>query len=318
MMQQRSISLDIFKVFLSILIIAVHIQPLFETRNLLEWQIGAGLARIPVPCFFIINGYFLSRKITDAKTVKKYLVHLFIIYITWSLFYLYFYYPNTGISNIVLNLVMGYHHLWYLPALFLGVILLFFLRKVFKKDLYLLIFVSCLFLVAHLDDVSQIIPHFILGDKASFFSIYTYRNGLFMGLPFITFGYLISKWHAQKYFKSWHLMIIVVISLTTLLIESYYGFENRISRDLYFSILFLCPALIMLILKYPYSVNKSIFTEYLGYLPNGIYYIHVFFIFKLYSVNNNIYNIPAVFLSSALATIVLTFINRRLPVKIFL
>lgn len=316
---KRSISLDIFKIILCILIIAVHIQPLFETRNLLEWQIGAGLARLPVPCFFIINGFFLASRIRDWNAVKKYVSHLLVVYIVWSLFYLYFYYEGNSIKTIVTNLIMGYHHLWYLPALLWGVLLLYLARKYINKDLHLLVFVLTLYIIGHIDETSQILPNLFLGmgcKQTLIPEIYTYRNGLFMALPYITIGYLIKKWDAHKLFKSWQLLALSVISICTLLIESYSGFSTRELHDLNLSALIFGPAMIMLLTKHPLAVNKATWNEYLGYIPNGVYYVHAFFIFKFYSVDNNIYNIPIVFVSSVLATLVLTFVNKR--IKIFL
>lgn len=316
---KRSLSLDLFKVVLSIIIIAVHIQPLFETRNLLEWQIGAGLARLPVPCFFLINAYFLAPRIEDWQIVKKYLKHLLVIYGVWSAFYFYFYYQASSLKDIVFNLVMGYHHLWYLPALLWGVLILYFARKYIKKDIHLILLVGMLYLVGHVDEVAQVIPNLLLaqGDEQTLVpAIYTYRNGIFMAFPFLTIGYLLRKWKAQEYFKSWQLLTIVVVSLCTLMIESYVGFASRELHNLNLSALLFAPAMLLFFIKNPLLVDKATWNEYLGYIPNGVYYIHVFFIFKFYSVNNNIYNIPIVFVSSVLATIVLTFVNKR--IKIFL
>lgn len=316
---KRSISLDLFKIVLSIIIIAVHIQPLFETRNLLEWQIGAGLARLPVPCFFIINAYFLASKIRDWTAVKKYLSHLLVIYLVWSAFYFYFYYEASSLKTIFFNIVMGYHHLWYLPALLWGVLILYFARKYIKNDWQLFVLAVLLYLVGHVDEVSQVIPNLLLAQGAEqtvIPEIYTYRNGLFMTFPFLAIGYFMKKFNLHEFFKSWQLLAIAGVALCTLMIESYTGFATRELHDLNLSALLFGPAMILFFVKHPLLVNKSTWTEYLGYIPNGVYYIHVFFIFKFYSVDNNIYNIPIVFVSSVLATVVLTFVNKR--IKIFL
>lgn len=82
----RNITLDYFKMFLCILIITIHIPPLFseQLNEIYGWFIYNGIARTAVPIFFIINGYFLHNKIHRWEIVKKYLSKLTIIYISFG------------------------------------------------------------------------------------------------------------------------------------------------------------------------------------------------------------------------------------------
>ena len=80
---QRNITLDYYKIALSILVISIHIQSLFSVDSLLGWFISNGIARIAVPSFFLISGYYLYDKMGDRMVVKKYLLHLLVIYIVW-------------------------------------------------------------------------------------------------------------------------------------------------------------------------------------------------------------------------------------------
>lgn len=316
---KRSLSLDLFKIVLCIIIIAIHLQPLFETRNLLEWYIGAGVGRLTIPCFLLINAYFLASRIDDWLAVKKYLKHLLTVYAVWSAFYFYFYYQAEPLKQIILNIVMGYHHLWYVSALIWGVLILYISKKYIKSDLQLLVFALLLYLVGSVDEMSQIIPNMLLakGEQQTLIpSFYFYRNGLFLAFPILTIGYLLKKWKVDTLFRSWQLLAIASISLISMLFIAYDGFPVRELHDLNFPALFFAPAMLLLFIKHPLFVEKATWNEYLGYIPNGVYYIHVFFIYKFYSVDNNIYNIPIVFVTSVLATIVLTFVNKR--IKIFL
>lgn len=94
---ERNPALDYFKILLSILVITIHIYPLFDKLSFSSWAISGGIARIAVPCFFVFSGYFIASKIDDPKATFKYLKHLLIIYVVWAL--IYFPYHETYLSN---------------------------------------------------------------------------------------------------------------------------------------------------------------------------------------------------------------------------
>ena len=301
---KRSLSLDIFKLFLSFFVVAAHLQPLFEVDALEGWLVTNGISRVLVPCFFMINGYFLASRIDDWQAVKNYLLQLLKVYAVWSLFYLYFYYEGMGIVTIIGRLAMGYHHLWYLPALLSGVLILFVLRKFVKQDVHILVLILILYLIGHVLDPTRAMAHY-------------YRNGLFIGFPFIAFGYFIRKYNVKDMFRSWQLIAIIAITFATLMLEAYiYYIEGMKVTDMYLSALLLCPAGVLICLKHPLMVRKSAVVEYFSDLPTGIYYLHLFFIYKMYSPTYNIYTLPWIFLVTALAVIPIIFINRR--IRIFL
>lgn len=301
---KRSLSLDIFKIILSFFVVAAHLQPLLAVDALEGWLVTNGISRVLVPCFFMINGFFLASRIDDWSAVKKYLLQLIKVYAVWSLFYLYFYYEGTGIITILGRLLMGYHHLWYLPALLSGVLILILVRKVLKNDAQVFVFILMIYLIGHLLDPSRAMAHY-------------YRNGFFIGFPFIAFGYFIRKYNIKDLFKGWQLIVLILVSFTTLMYEAYiYYIEGMKVTDMYLSALLLCPACILLCLKYPLMVKKTTLVEYFSDLPTGIYYLHLFFVYKMYSTTYNIYNLPSIFLVTALAVIPIIFINRK--VKIFL
>lgn len=305
-MQQRSLSLDILKIILSFFVVVGHLQPLFGGDILEGWLISNGLCRVLVPCFFMISGFFIYSKIDDMKAVGKYLFQLATVYLVWSFFYLYFYYDGTGLYTILGRFIFGYFHLWYLPALFSGLIFLIIARKLIKSDTFIIALILLIYLTGHVLDPTRTMAHY-------------FRNGLFIGFPFIAFGYYIRKYNLKELLTSNQLIFIMIASFLTLMLETtlYYNDGMKFS-DMYLSALILCPATILFCLKHPFKVNNSIYVEYFSDLPSGIYYFHLFFVFKMYSVNYNIYNAPVIFITAALATIPLIFINRRLPIRLFL
>lgn len=295
---QRSISLDILKILLCVMVISAHLYPLFEKDSIAGWFIVNGYTRILVPCFLIINGYFLVNKIEDKKAVSKYLTHLLLVYIVWSTFYSYSYITWESKLNIAIFWLTGYHHLWYLPALLVGVVILYFFKRWNIKDRYLLIIAVILYPIGHQINLAK------LSEPLS-------RNGLFYGYTFITIGYLIKKYNVASYFKTWHLVLSLIVAFLLVTLEASIYYDLDLEMNLFLSSFILAPSAIMLCLIHPLYVNKSTFTEYLSYIPTGVYYVHLFYVYKFYSVDYNIYNLPIIFLVSVLTVIPLVFINKR-------
>ena len=135
-MKSRNFSLDLLKIILSIFIILLH------CRFFIEYNLGAsylateGLFRIAVPLFFLINGYFFYYTIKH-KGLKKWLIRVISLYIIWMLLYspLWF---SLHIKSIINNIIIGYHHLWYIKALCLCGVVLFFIRKMNKRYILIL------------------------------------------------------------------------------------------------------------------------------------------------------------------------------------
>lgn len=296
---KRSLSLDFFKIILSFLIVIVHLYPLFapdEFRSVI-WIVS--YCRIPVPCFFIINGYFLFGRIDNFKGVAKYILQLTIVYLVWSTFYAYFYYQHVPITTIVSRYIIGYFHLWYLPALLIAVVLLAMLHKFIKQDKPIFVILITLFVGACLFDPFST-------------EVYYSRNGIFFGLPFVALGYYLKKYNIKDRFKIWQLALIAIVGLVVISVESMTRFENNGKvTDMLLSTLLICPALVLLVLKKPLFINKSKFTDYFGELSTGIYFIHLFFVFKLSALTYNIYTLPGIFLLSILTTIPIVYINKR-------
>lgn len=299
---KRSLSLDFLKIFLSFFVVVGHLYPLFEAGELRSHIWTGGFCRALVPCFFMINGYFLFSKLDNLTAIRKYITQLVLVYLVWSTFYASFYYEHVPLTTIIGRYLFGYYQLWYLPSLMLAVPLLMALRKWVKNDLYILLFILIIYIVGHTLDPYRPMAHY-------------FRNGFFIGLPFVTLGYFIRKYNVKEWFKTWHLVLLIILGIASLGIESAtYFYDGAKFSDMYLSALFLCPAAILLALKKPLLVDRSTLTDYVGEISTGVYYIHLFFVFKLYAVNYNIYTLPGIFIISVLVTIPLIYINKRVKI----
>lgn len=295
---ERNLNIDIFRLFLSLLIITPHIQPLFEEDSLMGWLISNGIARIAVPCFFLISGYFMHQKFSDKVLLRKYLLHLLIIYIVWSLIYLPTYYNTVEPRSLITFTLMGYYHLWFLPALIVGVILLYASQRVIQKDNFILVIAIILYLSGFLIE-SLNFPYRI------------FYNGIFFGFPFIVFGYYLKK--NEKSIKQDYIYILLMISLLFLFVESYLGYRSDFYRNIFLSLSILCPVLFLLILRLkPRRYNNN----YIGAIASGIYLVHILVITQIFPLAEtyNIYKLPLIILVSMILSIFTTLINKRLNI----
>lgn len=299
---ERNLKLDYFKIILSLLVITVHSQPLFDEGSLTGWLISNGIARIAVPCFFIISGYYIHRKLEDIKHLKRYLLHLLVVYITWSLIYFPVYYSSIEPRSLITFALMGYYHLWFLPALILAIILLALGRKFLKEDKLILYSGIILFLIGYLMENSN-------------FPYRTFCNGLFFGYPLVSLGYFIYRKNITFKIKNQLLYPILVISTLFLLLESFLGYKEEVYHNLFISFYFISPALVIWALN---SNIKSKANTYVSQLAAGIYYIHIFVLTLIIPLTEtfNINKLPYIAFISILLAIFITFVNKR--IKIFL
>lgn len=298
----RNVTLDFFGFLLIILFITAHLQPLLGENDVTGWLISNGIARITLPFLFIINGYYLLPKLINSHRIKRYILHLVVVYMVWTLIYLPIYIQKIDILSFISILILGYYHLWFLSALIIGLLILWGIKRVIKNNKIILVIAIIIYVIGYI----------ILSLE------YDYRivqNGLFIGFPFITIGYFIRKNDIINKAENTPLIIIFTLSIITLLLESYTGFKFSLYRDIYLSLLFSCSTLFILIMKHSfYTLNK----KYLGELSAGVYLVHIFIIFYLVPNGdiNYIYKYPFVILGSIILSMTIVFINRY--VKVFL
>ncbi len=198
-MATRSASLDVLKLVLALLVVALHIFPVSKMTGLsglISYEMASGITRIAVPTFFIVSGYLLRNKLEDKNYLKKYCKRILLLYVVWQLIYLpdllYHYHINWfSTKALIYKLIYGYWHLWYLLASIVGVVLLYFTRnwKVATK----LALVFGLFVIGYLLQLTYKLNVF---KEFSFFAniyegIGTSRNAVFFCVSFFIVRFVI-------------------------------------------------------------------------------------------------------------------------------
>lgn len=241
-MASRNPGIDVLKLGLAFLIVALHIFPVSGMKGfqgLISYEIANGITRIAVPTFFIISGYFLRNKLEDKMYLLKYAKRILILYLVWQLIYL----PDLirfcrlgrfTTSDAILKLIFGYWHLWYLLATVGAVALLYCFRTISVRNKFVLL--SSLFLLGYFYQLFY--KTGILNDFPASKLVYdgmgTTRNFLFMGYPFLLLGTLYEHWKetvSKIRFLLWPFVAF-------LLLESYGYYTLKIGAlDFYIMIL---------------------------------------------------------------------------------
>lgn len=299
---KRNVTLDYYKLFLSFWIVVIHMGPMFNSE-ILSWFTSESIARIAVPSFFLINGFYFANKVNKMKDIIKYLMHLLIIYIVWAAIYLKYYISADAFTFYCFN---GFFHLWYVPALIVGIIMLVLLKKIVRKDLIILIIGILLYIIGY-----------VMEFEATF--LYEVRNGIYFGFPLIAIGYYCRTMDIANKIKTSYIIIALIIGILALFAESYliYTISTK-GRDLYLSSLIVAPTAIMLTIKYPKYKKGELYTTYLAHLGSAIYFCHFLVIkeFTIFEDKEAIYRFPFILLLTVILSIIIIAVNKR--IKIFL
>lgn len=282
----RNAAVDLLKVFLSFMVVGIHAEFLQEYAPQTSYLLVNGLFKIAVPIFFIINGYYLYRVLCKDRSgvaaIFKWTKRILILYLTWSLLYLYFYWPHdlTPIRTLLRlgwTLFTGYFHLWYLVGMIGAGLLMYAIRNIddrYKIGLMVLLYGIGVFMqyagVYHLFDDPRI---------DTIFNTYVfYRNFLFYAFPMFIIGYLLAKYRYHERLSMTTLFTLFAIGSALLLFEAVtnllvVGAENR-DINMLFSVMLFAPALLMLALRSTWTTTSRNLSELSFY----IYFIHPFFL----------------------------------------
>jgi len=261
----RNLSIDVLKIILAFFVVFLHMNFLKETYPILSYILVNGLFRIAVPVFLVITGFYFFH-IDSAKKLKKWLFRTFLLYAIWMLIYVSYWKDN---DEILLTIVFGYHHLWYLIGTFFSGFLLYFLRN--QSSRLLLTLAIFLFLFGYVVQVSGNL-HYLNTESDSLLNDYLlYRNFLFVCFPFLTIGFLINK-HQIDISTYNNSSLLVILSILGVIAEAFfnYNYISSESTDILFSLIFASPLLFL----YCQKIYIKTTSKVLASLSTAIYVVH--------------------------------------------
>ncbi|WP_304683422.1 acyltransferase family protein [Ileibacterium valens] len=249
-------AVDIAKYVSALLVVAIHTYPFLEISETFNTLFIAIVCRLAVPFFFVSSGYFLFRKLNGTKKqnlnrLKKYLWRLISLYLVWTVIYIPYTiwnYMSEGFSLISLAgwirdffLNGSYYHLWFLPALITGTLIVYLIGE--KKRISKVVFISMiLYFIGYLINVYapiwQSLPYVSIVYGFFTKTLVTARDGFFFAPIFIALGANMAKMPRPKLKAS---CVGFAASFLLLIIEVMTYYSLGILQDLSCMFLSLVP-----------------------------------------------------------------------------
>lgn len=200
--------LDWFRIVSAVLVITIHTSPLLSFGEFPDFLLTRIIARVAVPFFLMVSGFFLLPEVQgengDSKRLYRQIGHLAKLYLIAIVLYLPimiysgYFKDDFSIGNLIKDIVINgtFYHLWYLPAAITGLFIVGLLLR-YCKDWTVFIISFVLYLFGLLGDsyygVVAMVPWLQkLYDGIFSISEYT-RNGLFFVPLFLMLGYYLGK-----------------------------------------------------------------------------------------------------------------------------
>lgn len=328
-MKSKKIGMDKFRIIVAILIIAIHTFPLSSINETADFIFTHCLCRIGVPFFLMITGFFvLPKAMEDKKKLVSYSFKIIKIYIICMILYL----PiniyagqlqNVTIIEILKNIFINgtLYHLWYFPALILGIWITYFLIKNLKTKV-VAICVLLLYVIGIFGD-----SYFGISEKFTItsnlykgiFAISDYtRNGLFYVPIFLSLGYSFSK--IKLKINQRNNLIFIVISLILMILEGLILHHFNLQRhdSMYFMLIPVMFFIFNMLLQVNEENNKKLRS-----IATIIYIIHPMFIVLIRGVakvihlenlmiENSIIHYILVVISSVIFSFIFTTIKEKI------
>lgn len=268
--KKNYIGLDIFRPVAALLVVAIHTSPLVCISAGADFFLTRVIARLAVPFFFMVTGQFILSDYMNGTTreltaVWKYIRKISFLYGISILLYIPLgiyagYYEKMSLTAALQMLIFDgtFYHLWYFPALILGIWLLCLLRRFCSMHTCNVVAVI-LYLLGLLGDSYWGLISNLAGISTAYefgFRIFNYtRNGIFLAPLFLLMG----TWFHSKTDTDKRLFDIIGL-ITALLFMTIEGFTLRhfdIPRhDSMYLTLPLCMFfLYRLLLSYPFRYS---------------------------------------------------------------
>lgn len=204
--RKQSSLINICKLICAFMVITIHTGALSVFSDTADFVLTSIIDRVAVPFFIMVTGYYVIPKALKHgnAVIGKYILKIFIVYLAATVLYIpiniyaHNYSDIKGIGGILKMFIMDgtYFHLWYFPAIIIGVFIGYVLIK--KTDILVAIIVSVVLYIIGLggDSYYGIVSN--LKHVKKFYDFifkctdYT-RNGFFYVPIFVVLGYIIYK-----------------------------------------------------------------------------------------------------------------------------
>ena len=269
-------NLDVAKFICALLVVVIHTDPLADVAKEMNFFLVNILARVAVPLFFVMSGFFLfgpmeyeNGRLTPCATnidrIVRYWKKIAVLYGGWSLVYLLFIkipmWYATGwwglrvIKDAVVSiLLVGTHyHMWYLLAVLYAVPLLFVLHRWLSRKPLLLI-AALLWLCECL----RYSYAWLGADRMSSFLWISQRmpivfDAAFRALPLMLFGANVARSEEHQRSKTLGILALLGFALCT---AEVYALRSLTRNGQNFSYLIFTPFMAISLLRFMCALKQ--------------------------------------------------------------
>lgn len=316
MKKQKTINMDICRLLAAFMIVAIHVYPFENISPQLDYFFTRVIFRIAVPFFLMLTGYFLIPKmLKDKQMLIKYTKKIVKLYLISMLIYLPIniymgYFQQFNLFNFIKDILFDgtFYHLWYFPALLLGLWLNYI---IFTKGKQKIIFplILLLFLIGLLGDsyygfISKISVLRSFYDCLFYFFDYT-RNGFFYTPIFLYIGYAIYS--TDRILSAKKKIFLLLVNLILMGIEGMLLYQFKIPRhtSMYFFLIPTAYFLFSFLREREWKRNKKVchMATWL-YILHPLFIVFIRFLFKHFHLQMIIENSLIYYFIVILSTLV--------------
>lgn len=211
--------LDVLRIICAVLVVTIHFAPFgpWESVQSLNYRFVQYFSRDAVPLFFMMSSFFFFKRVIndgriDMRESMTKCFSYFKQYLLWTVIYLFMIIKNythgrETIAELIRDFFFcgSYFHLWFMPALITGLIVVSCLYKwglSSKKIFVISIFLYMIGLLGQsyyglLSGVRENVSWFASLSEIYFKIFTTTRNGLFEATLFVSLGLLLSEQKAE-------------------------------------------------------------------------------------------------------------------------
>lgn len=297
--------LDVAKFISALFVIAVHCAPFIQVSESLNFVYVQIFARLAVPFFFLVSGFLFFRKIDpekgrkdegNIKEYKHYIKRILRIYIVWSILYVPLLMINWMQGGFTISTILRfvrdilwngtYYHLWFLPALMVGVSIVYIAYTSLQKRFMLWICLG-LYLLGMLGNVYGVILHDVAG-IGSILSAYeavfiTTRNGVFFAPIFLALGIYVNDFIKPSFKKP--AFYAFLLSFGLYIGEAFWLKSIWVMHDLTSMYAMLVPCIFFLFITViQWNLKPSLVYHKLRKMSLLIYVGHIYFVFLFLNI----------------------------------
>lgn len=320
---KRLMSVEAMRLVMALLVVGLHAKIFWDVSHIAWVAVAEGAARVAVPFFFFLSGYFFAIQVN--RGFWNWVLRVGMLYLVWSIIFSALWlrpesslwlHPESSFQKIIFNVVIGFWHLWYLTALIYGAVVLYFLRR--KSTVFLFWLATTCFSIGVALQYTMNFAHYPGETGNRTLAVALVRNFAFVGFPMLCYGYLLNRlvlaqhWLVRSLVDSRSVFLVFAAASAVYALEVYLNavlFDLDSIRDVYATLPLITGALFLVLGRLP-PVAAPL---WLSHASAAVYFVHpaiLTVLAKIAPAGETAVSIITMLVSLALVPVII-WINRR-------